>query len=156
MLSQFSFRSGSLFACGVHDLTTDPDFLIKNNISIVYILLEKDDIDLKIEKYLATIYRKANIIIKRFPIQDFGLPISMAKYNAVIENILIDIKSKNNVLVHCHGGTGRTGLIVVGLFTRLLKSAKSAYKLVTEKRPALDTKEQRNYIVQYEKWLENN
>lgn len=153
MITQFKFKEASLIACSLYDLLYTKDLLPKYNISIIYVLIEPQELLKKEYDILKTLHAKHNIIVKRFPIQDYSVPTSFEKFDYFIQSILKDIVKGENVLIHCFGGKGRTGLVLIGLFMRILKSFKKAYKYVTSKRQALDTSEQIDFLFDYEKWL---
>jgi protein-tyrosine phosphatase len=63
------------------------------------------------------------------------------------------LKDDNNVLVHCHGGHGRTGIVVVGCLVRLGKGAKEAYRFINKIRSIIDTKQQFRFLDVYERFV---
>jgi len=152
MITGFRFKSAVLTTCGARDIFLKPGVVKGNN--LIYSFLEKDDLMPTDRRYLQDVY--GDIPVINFPIRDYGIPESMSKFNALIEKILFDIKSGKNVLIHCYGGTGRTGLVIVGIFTKIMKSSEEAYKLVSKRRKALETSEQIQFIKDYEIWLRNS
>ncbi len=57
-------------------------------------------------------YSKKQFDVIKFPIEDFKVPVSKDKTRKLVDEILAKTKEGQNVLIHCVGGKGRTGLIV--------------------------------------------
>merc|ERR1712098_68308 len=80
-------------------------------------------------------YKSIKIEMTRFPIKDFSTPQSQECYAGVCERLVSDLKAGKNCLIHCAGGSGRTGLILLGVYRLLgiknplekLRAIKSVY-----------------------------
>ena len=118
-------------------------------------LLEQHEIDrVKGSKNILAVYREEGLKVVHYPIEDYQVPKDIPAFNRIIEGILTCLKNKNNVLVHCHGGHGRTGMIAVGCFVRLGKSVDEAYQYIKKIRSIIDTDEQFNFLDKYELWVD--
>lgn len=149
MISMFSFRQAKLFAAGMEDLYRYPQML--DTIDIVYCLLTNKEIDLD---GLQEVYEDSYAVdFKSYPIQDYSIPPSMTSFHKVLKDISSDIKRGKNVLIHCHGGVGRTGTVLTGLFILLGKKYQQALNMVRSKRLAVETPEQHRFLQEYAREL---
>jgi len=69
-----------------------------------------------------------------FPITDKWIPHSMPKLVSLVEVIISKLKESKTVIVHCNGGKGRSGTIVVATLVGLGKKVDSAIKVVRKTR----------------------
>jgi protein-tyrosine phosphatase len=130
---------------------------IDANITTVVVLLEQQDLDrIYIDKGLFDVYEENGLRVIHYPIVDYGVPKDFVSFNKLVEMILTLLKNKSNVLVHCHGGHGRTGIIVVGCFVRLGKTVEQAYEYVSKIRSIIDNNKQFDFLDRYERWVKVN
>ena len=72
---------------------------------------------------------------------------------SLLKNDLIDGK---NVVLHCMGGKGRSGTIAAILLMEFGENNKKAIEIVRKNRKgAIETKEQEDYILSYSKKINN-
>lgn len=101
------------------------------------------------------------VIYQRFPIQDVGVPKSKRQMIEILDTIDGAISKGNIVYVHCHGGIGRTGMVVGCYLSRhgypgdkalaeLNRVWSACRKSIYNDSP--ETREQRNYIVNWKEW----
>ena len=129
----------------------------ERNITTVVVLLEQKEIDrIPGRKDIIEVYEEAGLKVIHNPIEDFSVPTDLLQFNNIVEGILTLLRRKNNVLIHCHGGHGRTGIIVVGCFVRLGKTVEQAYEYVSKIRSIIDTKKQFDFLDRYEIWVRVN
>ena len=79
------------------------------------------------------------------PIADYGVPSPEfeAKWPDVSRSILAALNGGGRVLVHCRGGCGRSGMIVLRLMIEAGEASVEALERLREVRPcAVETKEQ--------------
>jgi len=116
-------------------------------IDVVVTLLSQVDDDL-IQKY-----KGAGIINRHFPIEDFSIPEKMDDFVKLIDQIEGYIDEEKKILVHCAGGKGRTGMVLVGLMMKMKGlSADEALENVRKSiAGAAETKEQEEFLRQYGK-----
>jgi len=69
-----------------------------------------------------------------FPIKDKWIPNSMIKLIELVEFIINKLKERKTVVVHCNGGKGRSGTILVATLVGLGKKVDSAIKVVRKTR----------------------
>jgi len=69
-----------------------------------------------------------------FPIKDKWIPNSMPKLMELVEFIISRLKERKTVVVHCNGGKGRSGTIVVATLVGLGKKVDNAIKVVRSTR----------------------
>ncbi len=68
------------------------------------------------------------------PIKDGGVPRDRAAITALVSRILTTARDGRNVLVHCRGGVGRTGLVVAACLIETGRDADTAIALVRAAR----------------------
>lgn len=87
---------------------------------------------------------------QRFPIADLGVP-NFLDLQVQITRSLNELNSGQNLLVHCRGGIGRTGLICVCLLLSTGISVPDAISSVTKNRgeQVPETPEQIDMIIRY-------
>ena len=86
-----------------------------------------------------------------FPIPDMGIPSSVEKFTSLSKMLLKEVNAGNNILVHCHAGIGRSGLMAAGILLHCDLNPKQAFAHVSKMRGVRvpETSEQ-------EYWLINN
>jgi len=85
---------------------------------------------------------------RSFPIPDFQVPDSEKGLARVLENLDNELASGTNVVLHCRGGIGRTGLVAACLFVTKGLEAEAAVQRLSAARgiPVPQTNEQRRWI----------
>eukprot|EP01130_Rhizamoeba_saxonica_P011603 TRINITY_DN4824_c0_g1_i3.p1 TRINITY_DN4824_c0_g1~~TRINITY_DN4824_c0_g1_i3.p1 ORF type:complete len:469 (+),score=91.90 TRINITY_DN4824_c0_g1_i3:36-1442(+) len=73
-----------------------------------------------------------------FPIKDKSVPGSMQRLIVTVEAIIERLKEGKTVVVHCNGGKGRSGLIVVATLVGLGKKVDKAIESVRNTRYVLE------------------
>ena len=88
-------------------------------------------------------------------VKDYGAP-SLEKLDSIINQITTQIDSGNPVMVHCCGGKGRTGTILAGYLMKQnsgLTPKNAIQRLKSIKGEAIESKEQKDTVYNYEKYL---
>lgn len=95
---------------------------------------------------LIKIYKMFGFSVIHYPIKDFGVPQDMNSFYKFIQQT-IEALAKGNVLVHCMGGYGRTGLVAACLMVMKGLDPDTAIKTVRQARKhTLETKEQEGFV----------
>ncbi len=83
-----------------------------------------------------------------FPIKDLGVPASSTETRRLVEDLLTRLRAGQNVLLHCRGGIGRTGLVAACLLTRLGHTPDHAFALLhaARKERMPETEAQREFV----------
>jgi protein-tyrosine phosphatase len=123
----------------------------RSGIDIVLSLLtpeEERNLDLKYEG------REAKAQGMRFaslPIPDREVPNSESELSSTLDRIAAALGEGKNVVVHCHQGVGRTGLVAACLLVAKGLSPKAAVEELSAARgiPVPETDEQRRWIDNY-------
>ena len=86
----------------------------------------------------------------RFPIVDGDVPRSLADFDALVERIVATAREGGNVVVHCRGGLGRTGLVAAACLVACGHAPAEAVRLVRRSRPGtVETGEQERFVEEY-------
>lgn len=93
---------------------------------------------------------KTEMQFRSFPIPDYGVP-DFLDLQILITEILSDLKAGKQLLVHCRGGIGRTGLICCCVMVTTGVSVPDAIRIVTEQRgeQVPETPEQIDMVIRY-------
>lgn len=145
---------GSLFAWE-RDLAQDLDVLADSiGVKVVVSFLEDHEYELiRIPSFFEEAGRR-NIRVHRFPIQDRGVPDDKGALLALIETVDGLIAAGGNVMMHCRGGIGRTGLVAACLLVYRGFSAERAIAIVKDTRVgALDQENQMTFVRDFEAWV---
>jgi protein tyrosine/serine phosphatase len=102
---------------------------------------------------LFSIYQRNGLKVIHYPIEDYSVPKDMQSFDKLLNKIIIILKNKENILVHCEGGHGRTGLVVVGLLVKAGFDPAKAIARVCKARDVLDSYIQIKFITYYYNYL---
>lgn len=86
----------------------------QHKLDIVLILTEKEEYEEYAKVDLEEFYHSLGLQILCFPIKDFDTP-SPEEFTEMVKLATINLADKKNILVHCAGGNGRTGLLLCGI-----------------------------------------
>jgi len=117
------------------------DFAINH----VWVLVEPGEFKVIGSEGLLDYYRSLGIKVHHTPIVDFTAP-AFEHEAKNINDINIALMAGQNILVHCMGGTGRTGTVVVGAVSNLgignavkfCRRTKSTYLEIAEQEQLLE------------------
>merc|ERR1711964_40357 len=127
-------------SCG----STFPKTAGNNKLDKVLCLLESFEDEQYAGVNLDQWYKTIGIEMERFPITDYSVPKSEAKTVDLIKRLLSDLQHGKRILMHCAGGTGRTGLLLLALY-RLLGIQEPLKKLRCIKSRYVETAGQEKF-----------
>ncbi len=112
-------------------------------ISDVVILAKEEECLRETGKDLESIYEAAGLRVVQLPIPDYGVPTEAELFRtlALVEDLA---RSGRNIVIHCNGGLGRTGMFLACLAKRILAlDAEQAINWVRRYIPgAIETRDQ--------------
>lgn len=97
------------------------DYLKKNNVSVIWTLLEDNTIA-QIEKKHFSVFHS--------PIADYSVPENKKDFIKDVLKIINLLNSGENIYIHCFGGHGRTGMAILSLMIMLHKDPKESLDIV--------------------------
>lgn len=132
-------RGGSIF----------PAYL-EAKVSAVVVLAEADEIIEKSGRDLLKLYRQQGMDILHLPIQDYNIPDSILLRQVVDQALALARKGKN-VVVHCFGGIGRSGMFLACMAKIVFNiTGEEAIAWVREYVPgAVETDSQRQFVIEF-------
>ena len=124
------------------------------NIKTAVVLLTNEEMEKWYGQSLPEFYKEHGMKVIHYPIQDFSFPTSMESFDKLEEKLSEEL-TKNDILVHCAGGLGRTGMVIAGLAIYKGHSADEAIQLVRGmRRGSVESPEQEKFLMQYSNSLE--
>lgn len=113
--------------------------LKKNGVDAVWNLLaEFPDVETE-QEIFCTVYHS--------PIEDYSVPDQNSNFLENLEQVCNMLKSDKNILVHCFGGKGRTGMALAVILMKLNNiSAEEALELTYRCCRGPETEEQKEYV----------
>lgn len=140
----------------IRDLSLDLKLIRETyRIDVIVSLLE----DKEYQKLALTDFfekaRAMSLEVLRLPIKDMNVPESQAAVLELVQKINQRINHGQNVLIHCAGGVGRTGIIASSLLIyRRGISADEAIAIIQDSRiGALQSKNQHDFLRDFALWL---
>ena len=133
------------------DLETDLK-LIKDSASLLLTLIEDHEFALLKVSELGTRAKEMGLEWLHLPIQDVSIPDkefmkNWPKHSLYIRKLLAQ---NENVVIHCRGGIGRTGLVAVMLLIDMGIDPDKSLKMVRSVRPgAVETPIQEDFCLNY-------
>lgn len=127
---------------------------LKGKVDVVVVLQSASEIGWS-NPDLFDMYYDSRIRVMHYPIQDMGVPKSLESLDRLVNGILTLLGNRRNVLVHCFGGKGRTGLVAAAVLIRSKKAnAKQAIAYVRRIRPgSIETPQQEVFLLRYDRMV---
>jgi protein-tyrosine phosphatase len=136
------------YAYGVTDIDLLARRIYENAISLVIMLPEENELEKVSSSKLIQFYQSCGVKVVHTPFEDFTAP-SKSLTHKDVSLIAMTLVEGKNCLVHCFGGSGRTGTIVIGALANLgLFSPDGAIKWAhTVKSTYIETPEQWDVVL---------
>ena len=115
--------------------------------AIISLTEQKEIEDLGVSDFISFV-EKEKIPLLHFPIKDFGIVDQEQEilWEPISTTIHQKINDGDRILVHCRGGCGRTGMIVLRIMVEFGEDPDEALERLRKVRPcAVETKAQENW-----------
>lgn len=134
-----------------HALEADLKYLKQLGITKVVSLLEHQeavDLGLMLEEAYC---HQLGLAYENYAIQDHQLPTDHSSFRTLSLRLLKEIQTGENIVIHCHGGIGRSGVLVCFIMMQSGFEPQFTIDHVSGARgfPIPDTDEQYNYILDF-------
>ena len=134
------------------DFLADVEKIFNWNPTTILSLTPKEEMeDLGASDFVSMI-AKERIPWVHFPIKDFSIVDQQQEvlWEKISKNINLQINNGNRILVHCRGGCGRTGMIVLRFMIEFGEDPEKALERLRVIRPcAIETRAQENWAKFY-------
>ena len=121
--------------------------LIAWNPSLVISMTQQEELDRKGAGTLGQDLCNEGVDWLHVPVADFGVPATM-NWNDLRDRVLADLDRGGRVLVHCFGGCGRSGMMVLRLMIAAGEDADAALSRLRKVRPcAVETDAQMTWAL---------
>ena len=146
-----------LSSCPTINRNAEPSFLEnllieykRRRVKLVVTLLDSDEIeDLGIISF-STFLMDNGFHWIHCPIRDRSTCSDQKRIRTLLEDIKEVLKPNDSVVIHCHAGLGRTGLLAATFLVSMGLAAESAIKAIRKTRPgSIDTIQQVRYIKEW-------
>ena len=130
------------------DLDADLAQITSNKITNVVTLVSDEELVKYKVPNLLTRYESLDLNVLHSPIVDYGLP-DIAQMKSILNWVQKKVKAKENILIHCVGGLGRSGT-VMAIYAKVYlgKTGQEAIDFVRSIRgnEAVETQEQQDFV----------
>jgi protein-tyrosine phosphatase len=119
-----------------------------NDVSLVVLLSSDQECLWSSGRNLRSLYQEASMQVFYLPISDFSVP-RVEEIQESLPKILAHLQEGGNVVVHCHAGIGRSGMVAACLAKYGLGySSEEAIRWVREYIPgAIEMPEQEQFVL---------
>lgn len=123
---------------------------------ILSLLTKEEEQELQLQTESA-ICHSHTIEFFSYPIQDRKVPVDRESLFELVEKIYRLVHSGSNTAIHCRAGIGRASVLAALVMIHHHITAEDAFKIISQSRglSVPDTKEQYQFVVNYEKWVAN-
>ena len=134
------------------DLDIDLEVIREWGAGVVVTLLEDHEFELLHVRQLPDSVRGRGMFWLLLPVKDVAIPDD--RFTAVWADAVLMLcevlRAGKNLLIHCRGGLGRSGLVAALLLRESGETALAATERVREVRPgAIETSDQERYVMNY-------
>lgn len=130
------------------DLDSDLAQITSNQITNVVTLVSDEELVKYKVPTLLSRYESLDLNVLHSPITDYGLP-DVEQMKSILNWVQKKVKAKENILIHCVGGLGRSGTVMaVYAKVYLGKTGQEAIDFVRSIRgnEAVETQEQQDFV----------
>ena len=128
-------------------LASDLEAIIAWSPDLIVSLVEPQELD---NLQLESLPGHLTIIARQWlnlPVPDYGIPAADAPVAAVFKELAAAMQAGGGVLIHCHGGRGRSGMMAARLLSLAGMTPAEAVTTVRAARPgAIETAEQEAWV----------
>lgn len=130
------------------DLDSDLTQITSNQITNVVTLVSNEELVKYKVPTLISRYESLDLNVLHSPIVDYGLP-DVEQMKSILQWVQKKVKAKENILIHCVGGLGRSGT-VMAIYAKVYlgKTGQEAIDFVRSIRgnEAVETEEQQDFV----------
>lgn len=144
------YETGTLALCRQPEADMDFDTIAAWHPTCVVTLTTEMEFP-KIGQFLPLRFLEAHYDWLHLPITDFGAPPEEETeiWQDALKQLLDILKNDGRILAHCHGGQGRSGMLVLKLLTLQGEGKEKALKRLRAARPgAVETNAQYDWATQ--------
>ena len=134
------------------DFLADVEKIFNWNPTTILSLTPKEEMEYLGASDFVSMIAKERIPWVHFPIKDFSIVDQQQEvlWEKISKNINLQINNGNRILVHCRGGCGRTGMIVLRFMIEFGENPEKALERLRVIRPcAIETLAQENWAKFY-------
>lgn len=132
------------------DIDLDLDVIADSGAKVLVTLIEDHEFDEMGVKDLASKVKSRGLVWYHLPIPDKGIPDKNfeEKWIRIGSDLRARLFAGDDIVIHCKGGLGRTGLVAARLLIELGEDNQSVIQKVRVARPGtIETIEQENYVL---------
>jgi len=119
---------------------------VENHIDVIVCLSWKKECKKRVGFDLLGKYGREGFLVLYYPWDDFTMPGEKQSFSKVVDKIDAYLKKGLNVVIHCHAGIGRTGLMLSCFAKRYLNVDKPLDYIRNFIRGAVQTAEQEEFV----------
>jgi len=132
------------------DLDIDLGTIVDSGTLVLVTLIEDHEFEEMRVTALSQTAKAYGLSWYHLPILDKGVPYNdfEEKWSQAGSDLRTHLFTGDNIVIHCKGGQGRTGLVTARLLIELDEKTESAVKKVRDARPGtIETKEQESFVI---------
>lgn len=136
------------------DLDTFAQDLAKRHVECIVCLAPRHEIEKMSPKYHeAIVSGSLPVPVLEFGIPDFGIPEDADSFASLVQRICEYVEGGKNVLIHCGGGIGRTGMVAQCVLLALGLSKEEAATTVKQAASHPETEDQKRFVEAFQQRL---
>jgi len=136
------------------DIDTFVQNLATRHVECIVCLAPRREIEKKSPKYHeAIVSGTLPVPVLEFGIPDFGIPEDADSFASLVQKICEYVERGKNVLIHCGGGIGRTGMVAQCVLLALGLSKEEASTAVKQAGSHAETRNQKRFVEDFQERL---